>query len=68
MDDDDLNNLKLKSRQVVELTQFAMLTNSIRKDMMDMVEDLIKRRSEAFDASKFKNHNAEALRARVWQG
>ena len=40
-------------------------TSEARKDMMDMAEDLVKRRSEAFDASKFKNHYAEALRALV---
>ncbi len=144
MDDDDLDNLKLKSRQVVELTQFVNAdeidplyferpyyvlpdgesaeegyrvirdalkaskkvgigqltlrgkenlvalypggkglvldtlryesevkdadqvfahigTSPARRDMMDMASDLIERRSETFDASKFKNHYSEAL-------
>jgi DNA end-binding protein Ku len=33
-----------------------------REDMVQMAEDLIERRSEPFDAAKFRNHYAEALR------
>ena len=33
-----------------------------REDMVQMAEDLIARRSEPFDAAKFRNHYAEALR------
>ena len=33
--------------------------------MMDMASDLIQRRSEPFDASKFKNHYSEALKELV---
>ncbi|QGM98449.1 Ku protein [Methylocystis parvus] len=33
-----------------------------REDMVQMAEDLIERRSEPFDAAKFHNHYAEALR------
>jgi len=33
-----------------------------RADMVQMAEDLIERRSEPFDAAKFRNHYAEALR------
>ncbi|GLI93920.1 Ku protein [Methylocystis echinoides] len=33
-----------------------------RADMVQMAEDLIDRRSEPFDAGKFRNHYAEALR------
>lgn len=33
-----------------------------REDMVQMAEDLIKKRSETFDPSKFRNHYAEALR------
>ena len=148
MDDADLNNLKLKSRQIVELTQFvdaneidalyferpyyvlpdgeaadegyrvirdalkaskkvgigqltlrgkedlvalyaggkglildtlryeneikdadeifsSIGSSPARHDMMEMAADLIKGRSETFDASQFKNHYAEALRALV---
>ncbi len=36
-----------------------------REDMVQMAEDLIERRSEPFDAAKFRNHYAEALRALV---
>jgi len=36
-----------------------------RADMVQMAEDLIERRSEPFDASKFRNHYAEALRELV---
>ncbi|MCW2283209.1 DNA end-binding protein Ku [Rhodoblastus acidophilus] len=38
-----------------------------RADMVAMAEELIERRSENFDASKFKNHYAEALRDLVRQ-
>jgi len=33
-----------------------------RKDMVQMAEDLIERRSEPFDPARFRNHYAEALR------
>jgi DNA end-binding protein Ku len=33
-----------------------------REDMVQMAEDLIDRRSEPFDAGRFRNHYAEALR------
>lgn len=33
-----------------------------REDMVQMAEDLIARRTEPFDAAKFRNHYAEALR------
>ncbi len=33
-----------------------------RADLVQMAEDLIERRSEPFDAAKFRNHYAEALR------
>ncbi|WP_442754290.1 Ku protein [Methylocystis sp. JAN1] len=33
-----------------------------REDMVQMAEDLIEQRSEPFDAAKFRNHYAEALR------
>ncbi len=36
-----------------------------RADMVQMAEDLIERRSEPFDAAKFRNHYAEALRQLV---
>ncbi len=36
-----------------------------RADMVEMAEDLIERRSGAFDPSQFKNHYAEALRELV---
>jgi DNA end-binding protein Ku len=36
-----------------------------REDMVQMAEDLIERRSEPFDAAKFRNHYAEALRELV---
>ena len=36
-----------------------------RADMMEMAADLIKRRTETFDPSKYKNHYAEALRQLV---
>ena len=148
MDDTDLDNLKLKSRQVVELTQFVsaneidplyferpyyvlpdgeaaeegyrvirdalklskkvgigqltlrgkenlvalypggnglvldtlrydsdlkdadeafegIKTSPARTDMMEMAADLIKRRTETFDPSKYKNHYAAALRELV---
>jgi DNA end-binding protein Ku len=38
-----------------------------RADMVAMAEELIERKSEKFDASKFKNHYAEALRELVRQ-
>ena len=148
MDDSDLDNLKLKSRQVVELTQFVsaneidplyferpyyvlpdgeaaeegyrvirdalklskkvgigqltlrgkenlvalypggnglvldtlrydsdlkdadeafegIKTSPARTDMMEMAADLIKRRTETFDPSKYQNHYAAALRELV---
>jgi len=38
-----------------------------RADMVAMAEELIERKSESFDPSKFKNHYAEALRDLVRQ-
>ncbi|MGJ0506110.1 MAG: Ku protein [Methylocystis sp.] len=50
-----------------ELKDAADIFSSIgrdrpREDMVQMAEDLIERRSEPFDAGKFRNHYAEALR------
>lgn len=50
-----------------ELKDAADIFSSIgrdkpRADMVQMAEDLIERRTEPFDAAKFRNHYAEALR------
>ena len=43
----------------------AVKSTPAREDMMEMAADLIERRTESFDPSKYKNHHAEALRKLV---
>ncbi len=43
----------------------GLLQQKPRPDMVQMAEDLIRARSEAFDPKKFKNHYAQALRELV---
>ena len=43
----------------------AVKSTPAREDMMEMAADLIERRTESFDPSKYKNHYAEALRKLV---
>ena len=43
----------------------AVKNTPARADMMEMAADLIERRTETFDPSKYKNHYAQALRELV---
>lgn len=61
-----LDTLRYESELKSALDIFSSIgRDKPRADMVQMAEDLIERRSEPFDAAKFRNHYAEALRELV---
>ena len=61
-----LDTLRYESELKDADEAFSAVKNTpAREDMMEMAADLIRRRTESFDPSRYKNHYAEALRKLV---